>query len=93
MKVLELLEQMCDRALLAANRIKGRYGKYYTAYDEALRSRVLREMELDGRLHAALQHREFELYLQPQVPASPEARRGPLRAEALVRWRDPDGRV
>ena len=87
------LEEMINRANMAQKSVKDGRGSRLALYDEALRSRVLREMELDGRLHAALQHREFELYLQPQVPASPEARRGPLRAEALVRWRDPDGRM
>ena len=37
------VEQMCDRALLAARGIKGRYGTHFAAYDDELRSKLLRE--------------------------------------------------
>ena len=36
------MEQMCDRALLAARSIKGQYGKYFARYDDDLRSKLLR---------------------------------------------------
>ena len=40
------VEQMCDRALLAARSIKGRYGTYFAAYDDQLRNRLLREQAI-----------------------------------------------
>lgn len=43
------VEQMCDRALLAARSIKGQYGKYFAAYDDQLRNQLLREQAItDG---------------------------------------------
>ena len=45
------VEQMCDRALLAARSIKGQYGKYFAAYDDQLRNQLLREQAItDGML-------------------------------------------
>ena len=35
------VEQMCDRALLAARSIKGQYGKYFAYYDDKLRDELL----------------------------------------------------
>ncbi len=32
------VEQMCDRALLAAHSIKGKYGKHFALYDDKLRA-------------------------------------------------------
>ncbi len=62
------VEQMCDRALLAANSIKGQYGKYCAAYDDQLRSRLLREQAITDGMEAALAEGQFEVYLQPRVP-------------------------
>ena len=60
------VEQMCDRALLAANSIKGQYGKYCAAYDDQLRSRLLREQAITDGMEAALAEGQFEVYLQPK---------------------------
>lgn len=81
------VEQMCDRALLAANRIKGRYGKYYAAYDEALRSKLLREQAITDSMEAALAGEQFVLYVQPKYRVRDESLSG---AEALVRWNHPE---
>ena len=78
--------QMCDRALLAAQSIKGQYGKYYAEYDENLRSKLLREQAITDDMETALAQGQFEIYLQPKFRLRDSALSG---AEALVRWNHP----
>ena len=80
------VEQMCDRALLAARNIKGQYNKYFAYYDEALRSRLLQEQEIVDSMEQALQGEQFEIYLQPKYRIKDSQMVG---AEALVRWNHP----
>lgn len=40
------VEQMCDRALLAADSIKGQYNQHIAVYDDTLRDKMLREKRL-----------------------------------------------
>ena len=49
------VEQMCDRALLAARGIKGRYGTHFAAYDDELRSKLLREQAITDGMEAAVE--------------------------------------
>lgn len=80
------VEQMCDRALLAAHSIKGRYGKSYAEYDDELRSVLLHEQAITESMEPALVNGEFEVYLQPKF----RVRDGRLSgAEALIRWNHP----
>ncbi len=51
------VDQMCDRALLAACGIKGQYGKYFAIYDDRLRSRLLREQAITECMESALRER------------------------------------
>lgn len=81
------VEQMCDRALLAARSIKGKYGKYFAAYDDELRSRLLREQAITDSMEPALAERQFEVYLQPKYRIQDNSLAG---AEALVRWNHPE---
>lgn len=80
------VEQMCDRALMAARGIKGRYGKYFAPYDDALRERLLREQEIVDGMENALTAGQFEIYLQPKYRLRDSTLAG---AEALVRWNHP----
>ena len=80
------VEQMCDRALLAARSIKGQYGKYFAVYDDELRSALLHEQAIADIMETALEEEQFEVYLQPKY----RVRDGELAgAEALVRWNHP----
>ena len=81
------VEQMCDRALLAARSIKGRYGTYFAAYDDELRNRLLREQAITDSMEPALAKKEFEVYLQPKYRIKDHRLSG---AEALVRWNHPE---
>lgn len=81
------VEQMCDRALLAAQSIKGQYGKYFAAYDDELRSKLLREQAITNGMESALAEGQFVIYLQPKYSIKDGGLAG---AEALVRWLHPE---
>lgn len=80
------IEQMCDRALLSANSIKGQYGKHFAVYDDALRNKLLREQAITDHMETALADQEFVVYLQPEYRTKDYQLMG---AEALVRWNHP----
>ena len=81
------VQQMCDRALLAAHSIKGQYGKHFTLYDDKLRGTLLRRQAITDGMETALATGQFEVYLQPKY----QIRDGQLAgAEALVRWNHPE---
>ena len=80
------VEQMCDRALLAADSIKGQYNRHCCIYDDTMRSRLLREQTLTAAMEAALREEQFLVYLQPKYSLRGDRMAG---AEALVRWVHP----
>ena len=81
------VEQMCDRALLAARSIKGQYGKYFAPYDDTLRNRLLKEQAITDIMESALAQNQFQIYLQPKYRIGDKKLVG---AEALVRWIHPE---
>lgn len=81
------VEQMCDRALLAADSIKGQYNQYFAVYDDELRSKLLREKAITDTMEAALTEGQFEVYMQPKYSLRDNCMVG---AEALVRWIHPE---
>ena len=60
------VDQMCDRALLAARSIKGQYGIYFAAYDDKLRDELLRQQAIIDSMETALEEGQFLVYLQPK---------------------------
>lgn len=80
------VEQMCDRAMLAANSIKGQYDRHFATYDDELRGRLLREQAITNSMESALAEGQFSIYLQPKYSLASECLAG---AEALVRWVHP----
>lgn len=81
------VEQMCDRALLAARSVKEQYNKYFAYYDDVLRSKLLQEQEIVDSMEHALAQGQFEIYLQPKYRLKDNRLTG---AEALVRWNHPE---
>lgn len=81
------VEQMCDRALLAVQSIKGQYGKHFAFYDEKLRDTLLRRQAITDGMERALASGQFEVYLQPKFRIADGSLSG---AEALVRWNHPE---
>ena len=81
------VEQMCERALLAANSIKGQYHQFFAVYDDSLRDRLLREQAITDAMETALNEGQFVVYYQPKYSLNDSCMAG---AEALVRWIHPE---
>ena len=81
------VEQMCDRALLTADSIKGQYNKNFAVYDEVLHDRLLREKNITDAMETALAEEQFVVYIQPKYSLNENCMAG---AEALVRWIHPE---
>ncbi|BCJ92738.1 hypothetical protein acsn021_03070 [Anaerocolumna cellulosilytica] len=76
----------CDRASLAKKSVKGNVLHLLSFYDDTLRKRSIEDKDIENEMNYALEHGEFEMYLQPQVSiASTDV----VGAEALVRWIHP----
>lgn len=79
------ISEMCEHAIMAVHTLKSGFNLEIAYYDEALRASVLKEQELTGDLDRALEKKEIQIYLQPQITG--EGRM--VGAEALVRWLHP----
>lgn len=79
---------ICDRAFLALKSIKDNYEGKIAFYDDEMIQKHLRERMLENDFEAAVRNREFVVYLQPKYSTRTEQIVG---AEALVRWKKPDG--
>ena len=77
---------MCDRALLAVEAIKGRYGVSILDYDDNLRENLLKQQYIIDNMEAALEEQQFTIYFQPKHDVGTDEIVG---AEALVRWVHP----
>ncbi|NCC08339.1 MAG: EAL domain-containing response regulator [Clostridia bacterium] len=78
---------LCDRAILAADSIKGLYDRYVAYYDDGMREKMLREQFIIDNMRPALANGQFEVFLQPKYGLAHEKVAG---AEALVRWLHPE---
>ncbi|MCI8482840.1 MAG: EAL domain-containing protein [Lachnospiraceae bacterium] len=76
-----------DQASLARKTIKDRAGSSQAYYDENMKRILEKENDIERRMEAALQNREFQVYLQPKYDLRSERIIG---AEALVRWIHPE---
>lgn len=80
------VQQMCDRARLAVESIKGNYTVSCALYDEKLNKYVKTKQQILENMEDALKNKEFKVYLQPKHDLSIDRTGG---AEALVRWIHP----
>lgn len=81
------VDQMCDRAHMALNRVKGNYLQRYAYYDKSMRDEMFEEQMITRDMEYALAHRQFHVYLQPIYNLHTNHI---VSAEALVRWIHPD---
>lgn len=81
---------ICDRAFLALKSIKDNYEGRIAYYDDEMIQKHLRERMLENDYETAVRNREFVVYLQPKYNTRTEQIVG---AEALVRWKRPDGSI
>lgn len=90
--VLEKLDitGLLNRANYARKTVKNGIKRSYAFYDEGIRNQLRLEKDIESKLQAAIDNREFIVYYQPKV----NAKTGKIAcAEALVRWRNADGAV
>lgn len=78
---------MYDRAMLALQKIKSKYGVCIAEYDDDLRKDLLMKQMILGSADEALSKGEFEVYYQPKHDFHTDRTNG---AEGLVRWNHPD---
>ncbi|MEG1972047.1 MAG: EAL domain-containing protein, partial [Oscillospiraceae bacterium] len=80
------IEEMYNRATLAAKTCKGNYIDFYAYYNENMSLALNVEQEITNEMNFALQNGQFQIYLQPQYNIHTNL---PCGAEALVRWIHP----
>lgn len=81
------VEEMYDRASMAAESCKHKFMADVGYYDEDMTSKLRVEQELMNEAQKALDEEQFVVYLQPKTNIHTEKHYG---AEALVRWQHPD---
>lgn len=84
------LSEICDRAVLAVKSIKHDYKRPYDSYDGAVSQQLYKAQMLEARFHSALKNKEFVVWYQPKFEP---VHKTLLGAEALVRWKQKDGRI
>ena len=78
---------MCGRANSALYTIRESHTQTVAYFDDEIRRRLLLEQRIVSEFDEALASGEFQMYLQPLVRSDG----GVIGAEALTRWRKPDG--
>lgn len=86
----EVIEKYVNQAISARKSIKGKVGVNIAYYDEKMKQENLREEEIEKNMNYALENNEFVVYYQPKYDLATETITG---AEALVRWKKPDGSI
>ena len=80
------VDQMCDRARMALERVRGSYIRRYSYYDKSMREQMLEEQMLVRDMEFGLQDHQFRIFLQPVYNLHTGH---VVSAEALVRWQHP----
>lgn len=80
--------EIYNNALIAKTNVKGRTDSFFSFFDEASRSRMIKNTEIEAKFPEALQNEEFEVWYQPKY----DMRGNTINAvEALIRWRNSEG--
>lgn len=77
-----------DNANLARRSVKGSKDVPCGIYSESMRRKRRHEQKIASELHSAIEDGSIEMFLQPKFSIST---REIIGAEALARWRNPDG--
>jgi diguanylate cyclase (GGDEF)-like protein/PAS domain S-box-containing protein len=78
--------ELLENADAAMYRAKERGKARIEIYDESMRIRTLRRLQVESALRAAIEQKQLIVHYQPEVGLADGTITG---AEALVRWRDP----
>lgn len=84
----EPLDNAYGKAVQTKNLVKGRRDQSYAFYEEVDYKQELEKREIEDGFEQALEEKQFEVWYQPKYCADDGRLVG---AEALVRWRKPDG--
>ena len=84
----EDLHSIYTNALLAKNEIKGTISKNFNFFNEQNKNVIMEIQQIESRFADALKNEEFEVWYQPKYNMITNEIFG---AEALIRWRNPDG--
>ena len=82
------LNTAIDNANLARRSVKHSSSIICGIYSQRMRMQKLYEQSICNELHAALENRQIEMFLQPKFHLE---KRVIIGAEALARWRNPNG--
>jgi predicted signal transduction protein with EAL and GGDEF domain len=85
----ETFEELARHAAIAKHRVKERGGNDSQFYERRMNDSAQQRLALEIELNRAVERGEFELHYQPKVDLESGAIRG---AEALLRWKHPEGR-
>ena len=77
-----------EHAVIAAQECKGQYMHHEALYTEQMGKEMQREQQIINEMDTALEEKQFVVYFQPKYELDGYTPRG---AEALVRWKKPDG--
>lgn len=77
----------CDKAHIALNSIKYKYGKTRAFYNDIFEDKIGIQRRIESSMREALEKDQFKVYYQPKHDAKTGALVG---AEALVRWIHPE---
>lgn len=77
---------MCDRARLAADRVKGNELTHYMVYDNSMREKMIEDQRVLNEMQHALDKEEFVIFIQPKCDLATGELIG---GEVLVRWLHP----
>lgn len=75
-----------DRANIARKSITDRHKTTFTFFDESMKSRLLKQKEIEDVMEESLRKEEFVVYYQPKIDLRQNKICG---AEALIRWNRP----
>lgn len=86
----EDMDVVLDCAILAHNYAKQERSGIYKVYADIMKDRIVQKKQLSDQIEHAYANREFVAYYQPKYDSKTKRLAG---AEALVRWRKPNGQM
>ncbi len=81
------VNQMCDRAWLAAKEVTGIVNETYLVYRESMHDKIVKEQNILNEMSRSLVDGHFHVYLQGKYEVATGRIAG---AEALIRWIHPE---
>ena len=74
---------MIDKAIIAHDKIKGKYNEVYCEFTEEFAENLIKETKIENMMIEGIEKEEFEIYYQPQIDVKTQEVKC---IEALVRW-------